>query len=84
MFKGGPGVTGVFKFLVSTSGEIYYANLDRTEQVVTGSISQVKDVVKLYAVDLDSDRMASPYGLTVVAQTKDGSLYDIYDYVMQH
>ncbi len=81
VFKGGPGVTDSFVFLIEKSGNLYYANIDRTQKVITGNISQVKDVVKLYVIDLTSDRQVSPEGSTVVAQTKDGSLYDLYEYV---
>ncbi len=83
VFKGGPGITNSFDFLVSKSGDLYYANLDYTGKVITGSISEIKDVAKLYVIDLTSDRPASPNGSTVVAQTKDGSLYDLYEYVMK-
>ena len=41
----------------------------------------LKNVEKLYLVELSSEQEASASGKTVVAQTKDGMLYDLYDYV---
>ena len=84
VFKGGPGMGDGYNFLVSKDGDLYYVNEVDTGKIETGIISQVKDVVKLYVVDLISDREVSPNGVTVVAQTKDGSLYDIYKYVKKY
>lgn len=47
-------------------------------------IYNLKDVVKLYRVKTTIDSMVSPHGLTVVAQTKDGQLYDLIDYLEMH
>lgn len=84
VFKGGPGMGDGYDFLISEEGNLYYVNEVDTGKIETGIISQVKDVVKLYVVDLTSDREVSPNGTTVVAQTKDGTLYDIYKYVKKH
>lgn len=84
IFKGGQAVGDGYDFLISKTGDLYYANEVDTGEIETGVISQIKDVVKLYIVNLTSDRPLSPDGLTVIAQTKDGSLYDIYEYVKQY
>lgn len=81
VFKGGPGMGDGYVFLVSKGGELSYVNESDTGTLKTGVISQINNVVKLYAVDLASDRTVSSTGSTVVAQTKDGSLYDLYEYV---
>lgn len=84
VFKGGPGMGDGYDFLISKTGDLYYANEVDTGKIKIAVISQIKDVVKLYVVNLTSDRQVSPNGSTVVAQTKDGSLYDVYGYVKQY
>lgn len=81
VFKGGAGMGDGYYFLVSKNGDLYYANEADVGKIKIGIITKVKNVVKLYAVNLTSDRIVSPDGETVVAQTKDGSLYDLYEYV---
>lgn len=81
VYKGGPGMGDAFVFLVSKNGELSYVNENSDGDLETGIISEVKNVVKLYVADLSSSRTVSSSGSTVVAQTKDGSLYDLFEYV---
>ena len=84
LFKGGAGVGESYVFLISQNGDLFFANEVSRGVVVSSYLPQYKDVVKLYIVDLSSDRPAGGLGSTVVAQTKDGSLYDIYDLKNQY
>lgn len=80
--KGGPGMGDGYYFLVSNDGTLYYANETSLDDVITGVITQVKDVVKLYVIELsDGGGEYFSGGSTVVAQTKDGLLYDLFEYV---
>jgi hypothetical protein len=90
IFKGGPGMENYKAILLSEDGTIEYLKYDELSSDLNGNdkygfrlykVNNLKNVVKLYLVELSSDRTVSPNGLTVVAQTKDGMLYDLYDYV---
>ena len=76
--------------LLNEDGTIEYLKYDVFADDLKGNIkygfrlykiNNLKNVEKLYLVELSSDREVSAYGTTVVAQTKDGILYDLYDYV---
>ena len=76
--------------LLNEDGTIEYLKYDVFADDLKGNIeygfrlykvNNLKNVEKLYLVELSSDREVSPNGKTVVAQTKDGMLYDLYDYV---
>lgn len=81
MFKGGQGMGDNYYFLISKNGELYYANEYDFGKVKVEKVEEIKDVVNLYTVSLTSEQITSPDGSTIVAQTKDGKLYDIYTYV---
>ena len=90
IFKGGPGMDSYKAIFLNEDGTIEYLKYDIFANDLNGNIkygfrlykvNNLKDVVKLYLVELSSDRPVSPHGKTVVAQTKDGMLYDLYDYV---
>lgn len=90
IFKGGPGMDSYKAIFLNEDGTIEYLKYDIFANDLNGNIeygfrlykvNNLKDVVKLYLVELSSDRPVSPNGKTVVAQTKDGMLYDLYDYV---
>jgi len=84
IFKGGPGIDAGYDFLVSKTGDLYYVNKVDIEKLEIAVIPQIKDVVKLYVANLINDNEVSRYGSTVIAQTKDGLLYDVYSYVNQY
>lgn len=90
IFKGGPGMDNYKAILLNEDGTIEYLKYDEFANDLKGNIkygfrlykvNNLKNVEKLYLVELSSDREVSPNGKTVVAQTKDGMLYDLYDYV---
>jgi len=90
IFKGGPGMDNYKAILLNEDGTIEYLKYDVFANDLKGNIkygfrlykvNNLKNVEKLYLVELSSDRQVSPNGTTVVAQTKDGMLYDLYDYV---
>lgn len=90
IFKGGPDMWSYKAILLNEDGTIEYLKYDVFADDLKGNIkygfrlykiNNLKNVEKLYLVELSSDREVSAYGTTVVAQTKDGILYDLYDYV---
>lgn len=90
IFKGGPGMDNYKSIFLNEDGTIEYLKYDVFANDLKGNIeygfrlykvNNLKNVEKLYLVELSSDRPVSPNGQTVVAQTKDGILYDLYDYV---
>lgn len=90
IFKGGPGMDNYKAIFLNEDGTIEYLKYDVFANDLKGNIkygfrlykvNNLKNVEKLYLVELSSDRPVSPNGKTVVAQTKDGMLYDLYDYV---
>lgn len=90
IFKGGSGMDSYKAILLNEDGTIEYLKYDVFANDLKGNIkygfrlykvNNLKNVEKLYLVELSSDREVSPNGTTVVAQTKDGILYDLYDYV---
>ncbi len=90
IFKGGPDMYNYKAIFLNEDGTIEYLKYDVFADDLNGNIEygfrlykvyNLKNVEKLYLVELSSDRRVSPYGQTVVAQTKDGTLYDLYDYV---
>lgn len=90
IFKGGTGMDNYKAIFLNEDGTIEYLKYDIFADDLKGNIeygfrlykvNNLKNVEKLYLVELSSDRPASPNGQTVVAQTKDGILYDLYDYV---
>lgn len=90
IFKGGPGMDNYKAIFLTEDGTIEYLKYDVFANDLKGNIqygfrlykvNNLKNVEKLYLVELTSDRPVSPNGQTVVAQTKDGILYDLYDYV---
>ena len=83
VFKGGPDMTANFEFLLTKTGELKFVHETADSNLEVGAVSDLKNVVKLYIVKLTSDREVSPEGMTVVAQTNDGQLYDLYSYVIK-
>ena len=90
IFKGGPDMESYKAILLNEDGTIEYLKYAVFANDLKGNIeygfrlykvNNLKNVEKLYLVELSSDREVSPNGKTVVAQTKDGMLYDLYDYV---
>lgn len=90
IFKGGPDMDNYKAIFLNEDGTIEYLKYDVFADDLKGNIeygfrlykvNNLKNVEKLYLVELTSDRPVSPNGQTVVAQTKDGILYDLYDYV---
>lgn len=90
IFKGGLGMDNYKAIFLNEDGTIEYLKYDVFADDLNGNIkygfrlykvNNLKNVEKLYLVELSSDRLVSPNGKTVVAQTKDGVLYDLYDYV---
>lgn len=90
IFKGGPDMYSYRALFLTDDGYIEYLKYDVFEDDGNGNIgygfrlyrvNNLKDVVKFYVVKLDSDGELSPSGQTVLAQTKDGTLYDLFDYV---
>lgn len=90
IFKGGPGMDDYKAILLNEDGTIEYLKYGVFAEDLKGNtkygfrlykVNNLKNVEKLYLVELTSDRIVSPNGQTVVAQTKDGMLYDLYDYV---
>ena len=90
IFKGGPDMDNYKAIFLDEDGTIEYLKYDESAVDLNGNvqygfrlykINNLKNVEKLYLVELSSDRPSSPNGKTVVAQTKDGMLYDLYDYV---
>lgn len=90
IFKGGPGMDNYKVIFLNEDGSIDYLKYDIFESDNNGNIkygfrlyriNNLKNVKKLYLVELSSNREVSPNGQTVVAQTTDGTLYDLFDYV---
>lgn len=90
IFKGGPDMYKYKAIFLNEDGTIEYLKYDVFADDLKGNIkygfrlykvNNLKNVEKLYLVELSSDRQSSPMGQTVVAQTKDGMLYDLFDYV---
>lgn len=81
MYKGGQGMGDNYYFLISKTGDLYFANEYDFGKVKVEQVTEIKNVVKLYTISLTSERITSPDGSTIVAQTKDGKLYDIYTFV---
>ncbi len=90
IYKGGPGMEEYKVIFLDEEGNIDYLKYEIFESDNNGNvkygfrlyrINNLKNVKKLYLVKLSSDRPVSPNGQTVVAQTTDGKLYDLFDYV---
>ena len=82
IYTGGPGVDSSHVIFVDKEGKlsfIYATYENNKEKLVLKSVDKYKDIVKVYHVELHNESPRSPGGESVVIQTKDGSLYDIYN-----
>ena len=83
IFIGGPGIDSTVDLFFKEDGTMGIVYFNENYKLEYKELSY-KNIVKYYLVELDSDRPVSAGGATVVIQTKDGSLYDIYNDVVTY
>lgn len=80
VFGGGASHGDSVYFLVTKTGDLYFAN-NYNNKLTAEIIPNIKDVVKLYVAYTETNLEVSGAGETVLAQTKDGTIYDLFKYV---
>lgn len=85
--EGGPGIDCLYMVFLSSDGDISYINYDNfvnNNDHSIKNISEITDAKKLYLANCTNKDQSGEFSDdrdTILVQTSDGSIYDLYDYL---